>query len=119
MFDELFEGAHRGALGVEGREFVAMLEQERKLPCGVSGIVRGVAGRAGFAVLGQGQRSDGAQDQKCVLTQGIDERAVLEFAAHRHGAAFEPLAYGTCPRIDGLWCVLQHHALPFGVADGV
>ena len=33
-----------------------MLEQEFKLEFGVSGIVFGMAGREGFAVLGQGQQ---------------------------------------------------------------
>jgi hypothetical protein len=119
MFDELFESTHRGALGVEGLEFVARREQELKLKFGVSGIVLGVAGREGFAVLGQGQRIDGEQDQKVVFTQGIDERAFIEFEAHSNGASFEPLAYGTCPLIDGLWVVLKHHELPFVVADGL
>ena len=49
MFDKLFEGTHRGALGLEGLEFVAMLEQELKLECRISGVVLGVAGREGFA----------------------------------------------------------------------
>jgi hypothetical protein len=119
LCDELFEGTPRGALGGAGLEFVARLEQELKLQFGVSGIVLGVAGREGFAVLGQGQRIDGEQDQNCVLTQGLDERAVIAFEAHSHGASVEPLAYGTCPRIDGLWCVRKPHELPFVVADGL
>jgi hypothetical protein len=92
MCDEWFESPHRGALGVEGREFVAMLEQELKREFSVSGIVLGVAGREGFAVLGQSQRIDGEQDKKCVLTQGIDERALIEFEAHGNGVSFEPLS---------------------------
>ena len=119
MFDEWCEGTPRGALGVEGRELVAMREQELTRPCDVRGIVLGVAGREGVAVLGQGQRMDGAQDQQCVLTQGLDERALIEVEAHRHGASFAPLAYGPGPRIDGLWCVLKHHELPFVVANGL
>jgi len=119
MFDELFEGTQRGALGVAGLECVAMREQELKLEFGVSGIVLGVAGREGFAVLGQGQRMDGEQDKKCVLTQGIDERAFIEFEAHGNGASFEPLSDGPCPRIDSLWCVLKHHELPVVAADGL
>jgi hypothetical protein len=67
MFDELRQGTHRGALGVKGLKFVAMLEQEFKLQFGVSGIVFGVAGREGFAVLGQGPRVDGKQDKEVVF----------------------------------------------------
>jgi hypothetical protein len=45
MVDKLFTGAHRGALGREGREFVAMLEQELKLEFRGRGLVLGGAGR--------------------------------------------------------------------------
>jgi hypothetical protein len=92
MFDEWFEGTHRGAWGVEGRELVAMLEQELKLEFRVRGVVLGVAGREGFAVLGHGQRSDGEQDKKFVLTPGVDERAFIEFEAHGNRASCEPLS---------------------------
>jgi hypothetical protein len=119
MFDEWFAGTHRGALGGEGLALVARLEQELKLEFGVSGIVLGVAARDGFAVLGQGQRIDGEPDQKFILTQGIDERACIAFEAHGNGASFEPLAYETCPLINGFWCVLEHHELPFVVVDGL
>jgi hypothetical protein len=44
-----------------------MLEQECKWQFGVSGLVFGVAGREGFAVLGQGPRVDGTQDKEVVL----------------------------------------------------
>ena len=119
MFDELFAGTHRGAWGGEGREFVAMLEKALKLEFRVSGIVLGVAGRDGFTVLGQGWRIDGEQNKKFVLTQGIDERAFIEFEAHGNRASCAPLSYGTGPLIDGLWFVLKNHELPFVVADGL
>jgi hypothetical protein len=118
MFDEWFEGPHRGAWGGEGRECVAMLEQERKREFRVRGIVLGVAGREGCPVRGQGPRIDGEQNKKCVLTPGIDERACIECEAHGNRASCEPLASGTCPLIDGRWLVLKNHELPFVVADG-
>jgi hypothetical protein len=68
-----------------------MLEQEFKLQFGVSGIVFGTAGSEGCAVLGQGPRVDGEQDQECIFTQGIDERAFVEFEAHSVGVSCEPL----------------------------
>jgi hypothetical protein len=89
MFDKLFEGPHRGAVGLAGLELVAMLAPERKRAFGVRGIVRGVAGRAGVAVRGQGQRIDGAHDQTCGFAQGLDEWALIEREAHGNGAAFE------------------------------
>ena len=119
MFDKLFEGTHRGALGLEGLEFVAMLEQELKLEFRVSGIILGMAGREGFAVLGQGQRIDGEQDEERVLTQSIDERAFVEFEAHRHRASCKPLLYSPCPRVDGLWFVFESTELLGVRADGL
>ena len=49
-FAEWFEGPHRGALGVEGLEFVVMRAQKLKLDFGGSGIVRGAAGPRANAV---------------------------------------------------------------------
>ncbi len=91
MFDELRKRTHGGALGVEGLQLVAMLEQELELQFGVSGVVFRMAGGEGFAVLGQGGRVDGKQNQVLVLTQGGDEGAFVEFKAHRDGASCEPL----------------------------
>jgi hypothetical protein len=119
MCDKWFEGTHRGALGLEGLECVARLEPELKREFRVRGIVLGVAGREGFAVLGQGQRMDGAQEEERVLTQGVDERAVIEFEAHRHRASCKPLLYGLCPRVDGRWLVFESTELPGVSADGL
>jgi hypothetical protein len=119
MVAKLFEGTHGGALGLEGLELVAMLAQELKLECRVRGIVLGVAGSEGFAVLGQGQRIDGEQDEERVWPQGLDQRAFVEFEAHRHRASCKPLVYGLCPRVDGLWFVLESTELPGVRADGL
>ena len=91
MCDEWLKGTHGGALGVKGLQVVAMLEQEFKLQFGGSGIVFGMAGREGFAVLGQGPRVEGQQDQECLFTQGVDERAFVEFEAHSDRVSCEPL----------------------------
>jgi hypothetical protein len=119
MCDKWFAGTHRGALGREGLACVAMREPELKREFRVRGIVRGVAGREGVAVRGQGQRSDGAQEEERVLTQGVDERAVIEFEAHRHRASCNPRLYGLCPRVDGRWLVCESTELPGGSADGL
>jgi hypothetical protein len=68
MFDELRPGTHRGTLGGERRQLVAMLEQELEQEFSGGGVVPGVAGREGLALLGQGLRMDGAQDQQRVFT---------------------------------------------------
>jgi hypothetical protein len=64
MCDALRTGMHRRALGVQGLQCVAMLEQEVKLECGVRRSVFGMAGREGFAVLGQGPRVKGNRTRK-------------------------------------------------------
>ena len=91
MFDEWVKGTHRGALGGEGLKCVAMLEQEFKWQFGVRGIVFGMTGREGFAVLGQGPRIDGEQDEEVIFTQGVDERAFVAFETHSDRASCEPL----------------------------
>ena len=54
VFDELRSGAHRGALGGEGGELVAVCEEECDLERGIGGVVFGPAGGTRFTVLGQG-----------------------------------------------------------------
>ena len=44
MCDELFEGAHGGALRIERLQLVPMREEQLELQCGVGGIVFGPAG---------------------------------------------------------------------------
>ena len=118
MCDKWLKRTQRGALGGEGLEFVAMLQQELKLQCSVRGGVLRMAGREGFAVFGQGAGIDREQDEECLFTPGVDERTFVEFKAHRDGAAGEPLLEGTCPRVDGLWLVVELTALAGGRANG-
>jgi len=119
MCDAWLERTHRGAWGVEGLEFVAMREQELELQFRVRGVIFRMTGSKGFAVLSQGTRIDGEQHQELVFPEGIDERAFVEFEAHRDRVSCEPLLEGMCPRIDGLWCVFETTELPCVVANGL
>ena len=58
VFDELREGAHRGALRIERLQLVAMGEQQFELEFGVGGVIFGPAGGKGFAIPCQGQGID-------------------------------------------------------------
>jgi hypothetical protein len=49
-FAEWCAGTPRGALGLQGRELIAMREQECELELGIRGVVLGVAGCEGFTV---------------------------------------------------------------------
>jgi hypothetical protein len=51
MFDELCEGTHRGTLGLEWLELIAVFEEEFELEFGISGVVLGVTGCEGFTYL--------------------------------------------------------------------
>ena len=113
MFDELFEGAHGGALRMERLQLVAMGEQQFELECGIGGVIFGPAGREGFAVPRQCQGIDGKEDQKVILAQGEDQGTFVEFEADGHGVAVEPRAQCGDPRVDGLGCVLELQALTF------
>jgi hypothetical protein len=118
LFDEWLKRTQRGALGGERVECVAMLQQALQLQCRVRGVVLRMAGCEGCAVFGPGARMARAQHEACRFTQGVDERTVVEFKAHRDGAACAPLLEGTCPRVDGLWCVVELTALAGGRVNG-
>ena len=62
MGDELFEGAHRGALRLERLQRVAMGAQQCELERSVSGVVLGSAGSEGVAVPGQRKWIEGKED---------------------------------------------------------
>jgi hypothetical protein len=91
MFDEWLKRPYRGALGDERLQRVAMLEQKLERQCSVGGVICRMTGSKGFAVVGEGPRSDGEQNQERVFTSGIDERACVECEAHRDGVSCEPL----------------------------
>ena len=92
VFDELGEGAHRGALRLERLQLVAMGEQQFELECGVRGVVFGPAGCEGFAIPRQRQGVEREENQKVILTQGGDNGAFVEFETDGHGLAVEPRA---------------------------
>lgn len=104
MFDELRQGTHYRALGGQVLQFVAMLEQEFHLEFGVRRIIFGMTRSEGFAVLAQGRRVDGKQDEEVIFAEGVDKRAFVEFEPHSDRGHCEPLLEGTCPRVNGLWC---------------
>ena len=89
MFDELFEGAHRRALGLQGRELIAMFEQEFELELSVGGIVLGMAGCEGFTVSCEREGIDGKEHEEVVLSQRIDDGAFIEFETEGNGLSLE------------------------------
>ncbi len=107
MFDELFEGAHRRALGFQRRERIAMFEQEFELELSVGGIVLGMAGCEGFTVSCEREGIDGKEHEEVVLAQRIDEGAFVEFETDGNRLSLEALAQGTHPLIDGFWRVYK------------
>jgi hypothetical protein len=113
VFDELGEGAHRGALRMERLQLVAMGEQQCELECGVRGGVFGAAGREGVAIPRQRQGIEREEDQKVILAQGEDKGAFVEFETDGYGLAVEPRAQRGDPRVDGLGGVLELEAFTF------
>lgn len=111
MVDEWFEGAYRGALGRQRRELSAMFEQEFERELGVGGIVLGVAGCKGFTVPGERGGIDGKEYEDVILSQRIDDGAVVEFETDGDRMSREPLAQGTHPLIEGFWRVYKDAAL--------
>src|SRR5713101_1755602 len=117
--DEWCQGAHRGALGLERRQLIAMGQQQCELECGICGGVFGPAGGKGFAIPCQCQRIDGKEPQKVIRAQGGDNGTFVELEADRNGVAIEPRAQRADPRVDGLERVCEDAVLSFGGACGL
>ena len=100
-------GAHGGTLGLQGLELITMFEQELKLECGVSRVVRGLAGGEGRAIARQREWLAGTEPEASGLTQGRDARPLIECKAKGKRWPFEPRAPGAPPRIDRVWLVVK------------
>jgi hypothetical protein len=105
MFDAWFEGTHRGALGLQGRERSAMLQQEFELERGVGGVVLGVAGCEGFTIPGERERMDGKAHEVVVRSERVDHGTLVEFETDGDRLSLAPRAPGTHPRLDSVWRV--------------
>lgn len=102
MFDDLLQGGHRSALGLEGFEPFGVLDQQVELQTGIGGIILGAAAGECFAILGQGLGVDGEQDDPVVLAQGGDQGSFVELEAYRGGLAIESALQAERPVLDGL-----------------
>jgi hypothetical protein len=105
MFDAWFEDTHRGALGLQGRERIAMLQQDFELELGVGRVVLGVAGCEGFTIPGECKRIDGKAHEVVVRSERVDNRTLVEFETDGDRLSLERRAQGTHPRIDSFWRV--------------
>lgn len=79
MFDEVSEGPHGRAGGLQGFERVTVVQEEFDREFRIGGIVCGSAGRKRFAVLGPGARIDGKEPEDILVAQGRHEGPFLEF----------------------------------------
>ena len=113
MCDELGEGAHGRTLGLQRRALLAMRAQERTLERGVCGVVLGLAGGEGRALLRQGEGMDGKAPEAGILAQRRDEGALVACEAEGNRWSVAPLAPGARPRVDGVWRVCKDAAFAF------
>jgi hypothetical protein len=111
VFDELRQGTHRGALGGERRELVAVFEQQLDLELGIGGVIFGTAWGKRFAVLRQGERIDGKEHEEIIGAQRGHNGPFIEFQAHSDRLSVESRAQGLDPRIDRLGAVFEHEKL--------
>ena len=112
-FNELGEGAHRGALGLERRQLVAMGQPQCELACGIGGGVFGPARCAGFALPRQRQRVKRKEDETVIRAQGRDHGPLGACAAEGHGLAVAPRTQRGAPHLNGLRGVSERNALTF------
>jgi hypothetical protein len=111
VFDELFQGAHGGALRCEGLQLVAVGAQQFELQCGVGGVILRAAGGKRFTVPCEGQGGDGKEHEAGVLAPGKDDGALVEFEAAGDRFSLESLVEGSHPCINGFWRVFKAEVL--------
>jgi hypothetical protein len=117
--DELSEGPHGGALGLQGLELVTVFEEECDLECRIGGIGFGSAGRKRFAVLGHGERMDGQEHEEIIVAPCRHDGPFLAFQAHRDRVSVASRAQGLDPRGDGFRAVLEAQELTPCSTSGV
>ena len=117
--DELCEGTHGGALGLQGRELVTVLKEEFDLEFRIGGVVFGSARGTRFAVPGHGERIDGKEHEAILGAHCRHDGPFLEFQAHRDRVSVESRAQGLDPRVDGFRTVCEAQELTPRSASGL
>jgi hypothetical protein len=112
VFDELRQGAHRGALRDKGGEFVTVFAQDLDLECGIGGVIFGPARGKRFAVLGHGEWIDGKEHEAIIVLPRSHKRAFIEFQADGNRLAVAARAQGAAPRVDRFRTVGEPQKLP-------
>ena len=100
MLDELLQGAHGGALGVEWDELVVMFQEDVDQKFGIGGVIFGPARGKGFAVLGYGERVDGKEHKAIIGAQRGYDRSFIEFQAHSDRLTVETRPEGLDPGMN-------------------
>jgi hypothetical protein len=107
LCDEVCQRPPRGTLGREGGQLIAVGAQECELAVGSSGGIFRVAGGAGLAGPGEGERMDGEPDEALVCAQRGDHGPLGECQAHSARLASGALAQGPAPLVNGCRRVVQ------------
>src|SRR5262249_42147556 len=84
----------------------------------IGGSIFGPARGKRFAVLRQGEWSDGKEHEKIIGAQRRHAGPFLEFQAHRDGLAVEAGTQGLDPRVDRFRAVLEDQKLSSCSASG-
>jgi len=119
MLDELRQGAHGGALGVEWGELVAMFQEDVDQEFGIGGVIFGPAWGKGFAVLGHGERVDGKEHKAIIVAQRGYDRSFIEFQAHSDRLAVETHPESLDPGMNRLRTMCKAQTLSLYGASGL
>ena len=79
VFDELGEGTHGGALGLQGLKLITVFEEEFELQFRIGGVVFSSARDKRFAVPGHGERIDGKEHKEIIVAQCRHDGPFIEF----------------------------------------
>jgi hypothetical protein len=107
LCDAWCEGTHGGALGLQGRELIALRKQAFELALGGGGGVLGVAGCEGVTIPGARERLDGKAPEVVVLSERVDHGTRVECETDGERVPLASHAPGPHPRLESCWRVRQ------------
>jgi hypothetical protein len=117
--DEVGEGPHGGALGLQGLQPGTVFEEEVDLECRIGGGVFGAARGQRFAVSGHRERIDGKEHEELLWAPCRPKGPCVACQAHRDRVSVASRAQGLDPRVEGFRAVCEAQALPPRSASGL
>ena len=111
VLDQILQGSGLLRIRQPGLETITVVNEQLDGILGVSRVVFSTRRRECLAVVSQGRRVDGIEDEEVVIDEGKDERAATLLKADSHFSSAEAKAHGSGPLLEGLWGVIDDREL--------